>query len=96
VINVNNTCLEEVARVEGRVQGRLNGQIRDFRLLVRDGSVILQGHTQTYYAKLLAQQVLMDFTQLPIRANEIDVGRPMERGNEPRAVKYDGNSSCRP
>jgi osmotically-inducible protein OsmY len=59
--------------LESRIQGRLSRQIRDFRLLVRDNGVILQGCTQTYYAKQLAQHAVMAVTALPILANQIEV-----------------------
>jgi hypothetical protein len=38
-----------------------------------DGGVILRGHSQTYYAKQLAQQAVMEATRLRILANEIEV-----------------------
>jgi hypothetical protein len=34
---------------------------------------VLRGVTRTYYAKQLAQHAVMQLTDLPIHANEIDV-----------------------
>jgi hypothetical protein len=64
---------DAVAELEQRVLRRLNGPIHDFRLLVRDGGLILQGRARTYHAKQLAQHAVMAVTELPIRGNEIDV-----------------------
>jgi hypothetical protein len=43
------------------------------KLKVRDDGLVLRGHARTYYAKQLAQHAVMEFTKLPIRANEIEV-----------------------
>jgi hypothetical protein len=59
--------------LEEHVQCRLGGRVRDFRLVVVGGGVILRGHTHTYYAKQLAQHAVMERTRLPILANEIAV-----------------------
>lgn len=66
------TC-ERLARVEGHVQCRLSGRVRDFRLLIRNEGLVLLGHAHTYYAKQLAQHTVMEITNLPILANEIEV-----------------------
>ncbi len=66
------TC-ESLAQIEEHVQCRLTGRVRDFRLLVRNQGLVLLGHTQTYYAKQLAQHIVMAATSLPIQANEIEV-----------------------
>jgi hypothetical protein len=57
--------------IEAHVRARLNGQVRDFRLLLRDHGLVLQGHSHTYYAKQLAQHTVMAATDLPILANDI-------------------------
>jgi len=59
--------------LETHVQCRLGGQIREFRLMVADKGLILRGHAHTYYAKQLAQHAVMEATELPILANEIEV-----------------------
>lgn len=64
---------EELARIEQHVQCRLTGQMCDFRLVLDDQGLILRGRTHTYYAKQLAQQAVMEATNLSIRANEIEV-----------------------
>jgi hypothetical protein len=65
--------LKLTTQLEMRVRVRLGGQIRDFRVMCREGGLILQGRSQTYYAKQLAQHVVMEVTSFPIIANEIEV-----------------------
>jgi hypothetical protein len=65
--------LPELEQLETRVQSRLNGRVRHFRLVVRECGLILTGHARTYYAKQLAQHEVMEATALPILANEIEV-----------------------
>lgn len=52
---------------------RLRGRAHEIRLLVRDEGVILQGSARTHYVKQLAQQAVIEATDLPILANEIHV-----------------------
>jgi hypothetical protein len=66
---------DELAQLEADIQGRLRHHVRDFRMTVRDGSLVLYGHTRTYYGKQLVQHGIMERSQLPIRANNINVLR---------------------
>ena len=69
---------DEMDNLEGNVRRRLNGRVRDFRLLFQDNGLIMQGYAFTYYAKQLAQHAIMQATRLPILANdiEVDLGAP--------------------
>ena len=49
------------------------GRAHDIRLLVRDDGVILKGSSRTHYVKQLALQAVMESTNLPVLANEIQV-----------------------
>jgi hypothetical protein len=64
---------ETLVHIEEQVRCRLTGRVRDFQLLVRDRGLVLRGHTHTYYAKQLAQHAVMETTNSPIQANEIEV-----------------------
>jgi hypothetical protein len=64
---------EAATKVEARVACRLGGQLRHFRLLVREDGVVLRGQARTYYVKQLAQHTVMESTAAPILANEIEV-----------------------
>ncbi len=59
--------------LEGRLQDELIGRVRDFRLVLCDGGLILRGRSSTYYAKQLAQEAVMRATNWPIVANDVDV-----------------------
>ena len=64
---------DELAQLEAEIQGRLRHYVRDFRMTIRDGGLVLYGLTRTYYGKQLAQHGVMERSRLPIRANNIDV-----------------------
>jgi len=64
---------EEVEKLELHLQTRLNGRVRDLRLQRGDGGLVIRGHAATYYAKQLAQHIVMETTSTPIVANEIKV-----------------------
>ncbi len=60
-------------QLENRVQARLSGRVRDFRLHLQNSGIVLRGIANTYHAKQLAQHAVMTETELPILANEIEV-----------------------
>jgi hypothetical protein len=62
-----------IDNLKGNVRRQLNGKVRDFRLLLQDNGLILQGYAFTHYVKQLAQHAIMQATRLPILANEIEV-----------------------
>ncbi len=64
---------DEVAQLEADIQGCLRYCIRDFRLIVRDGGLVLFGHTRSYYGKQLVQHRVMERCRLPIQSNNIEV-----------------------
>jgi hypothetical protein len=68
-LNTADGDTELVAHVECR----LGGQVGDFGLVVAAKGLILRGRADTYHAKQLAQQLVMEETRLPILANEIEV-----------------------
>ena len=59
--------------LELQLQGQFTGRVADFRVLSSGGGIVLRGFTRTYYLKQLAQQAVMNRTDLPIVANEIEV-----------------------
>jgi osmotically-inducible protein OsmY len=63
---------------EAILRQRLKGRVRELRVVIQNGNVILRGSTSTYYAKQLAQHLAMEAIKLPILANEIEVGRISE------------------
>jgi hypothetical protein len=60
-------------RIEETIRRRLAGSVRDLHLILSDHGVVMRGCVRSYYSKQLAQQAVMEFTKLPILANEIEV-----------------------
>jgi hypothetical protein len=71
--SIDLTAAKRATELEARIQCRLGGHVREFRLIVVDKGLILRGYAHTYYAKQLAQHAVMAATELPILANEIEV-----------------------
>lgn len=69
-ILATDSDLEELAL---RLQGRLFGRVKNFRLARQGDGVVLHGQTSSYYAKQLAQHAVMSSSDLPIYGNEIMV-----------------------
>jgi hypothetical protein len=49
-------------RLEGYIELKASGRIRDLHVVCSDDMIILQGRSRTYHAKQLAQQAALDFT----------------------------------
>ncbi|MBX9679284.1 MAG: hypothetical protein K2X38_11025 [Gemmataceae bacterium] len=63
----------EEMRLESQVAGRLGRRVRDFQVVQHAHGLILKGRTATYHVKQLAQHATMEFSDLPILANDIEV-----------------------
>ena len=59
--------------LELQLQGQFGGRVADFHVLPLGGGIVLRGFTRTYYLKQLVQQTVMNLTDLPIVANDIEV-----------------------
>jgi len=55
------------------LQRQLGGRFRGLHVQVQDKGVVLTGRVPTFYAKQLAQHLVMRMTDLPILANDIEV-----------------------
>jgi len=77
----------ELARsIERHINRVVGSRIRDLFVIYCDDKVILQGRSQTYHAKQLAQQAALDLTDgYPLLANQIVVswgdGGPGDRSD---------------
>lgn len=61
-------------RIEGYIERRASGRIRDLHVVCSDDAIILQGRSRTYHAKQLAQQAVLDLTDgHPLLTNQIVV-----------------------
>jgi len=66
---------ELAEQIEGQIERRASGRIRDLQVVCSDDRIILMGRSRTYHAKQLAQQVVLDLTDgHPALANQIVVG----------------------
>jgi hypothetical protein len=64
---------DNLGQIEGQVKGRLRGMLQDFLLMAAEEGLILRGRSKTFYAKQMAQQIVMESTNVPIKANNIEV-----------------------
>ena len=69
----------EIVAVERHLARHLRGRLRDARISLQQGGVVLHGRTRSYYVKQLAQHAVMKHFSLPIAANEIEVA-PLAKG----------------
>ena len=53
---------ELAEEIEGHIERRASGRIRDLHVVCSDGMIILMGRSRTYHAKQLAQQAVLDLT----------------------------------
>lgn len=49
-------------RLEGYIERKACGRIRDLHVVCSDNLIILQGRSRTYHAKQLAQEAVFDLT----------------------------------
>jgi hypothetical protein len=71
--HVNDQDLENETWLEMQIQARLGTRVRQLRVVRRNNGVVLQGIAYTFYAKQLAQHSVMEITDIPLLANEIEV-----------------------
>jgi len=65
---------ELAERIEGQIERRASGRIRDLHVVCSEGKIILMGRSRTYHAKQLAQEAVLDLTDgFPSLANQIVV-----------------------
>ena len=61
-------------QIEGHIERKACGRIRDLHVVCSGESIILQGRSRTYHAKQLAQQAVLDMTDgCPALTNQIVV-----------------------
>jgi hypothetical protein len=68
-----STAQVNLDALEAHVQARLQGRVRDLRLVAEEDGVLLRGYSHSYYVKQLAQHAVMQATNMRIVANEIEV-----------------------
>jgi hypothetical protein len=64
---------EDLQRIQANLQQRLSGRVRELSLTRTVDRIVLRGLTETYYAKQLAQTIVLEHVG-PFRIeNEINV-----------------------
>ena len=71
--HVDDQTSHEETQLETHIQARLGSRVRYLRVVCRNTGFILQGSAHTHFAKQLAQHSVMEITNLPVLANEIEV-----------------------
>jgi len=56
------STMDLAERLEGYIDFKASGRIRDLHVVCSDDMIILQGRSRTYHAKQLAQQAVLDLT----------------------------------
>jgi hypothetical protein len=83
-IDVSNSAVSAVTsnvamELEETVKDRLRGCVKDFHMVIVSKGLVLRGETRSYYAKQLAQHLIMEISTMRILANDIEV----VNGDEP-------------
>lgn len=63
----------EKHRLEQLLSNRLGNRVRELRLVFKPAGIVLQGRSETWFAKQVAQHAVMELSAVPIVANEIEV-----------------------
>ena len=71
--SIDISASDRAAALERHVRYRIGGQVSGFGVRILNEKVILRGRAKTFYAKQLAQHAVMEATDLPVLANEIEV-----------------------
>jgi hypothetical protein len=58
----SHTMTDLAERLEGYIELKASGRIRDLHVVCSNDTIILQGRSRTYHAKQLAQQAVLDLT----------------------------------
>ena len=67
---MNNDIFPKIADA---LQQRLAGRLRELRLTQTADQIVLRGSTGTYYAKQLAQTIVLEHAHHSLVVNEIEV-----------------------
>ncbi len=71
---VGDNAAELETQLETHIQTRLGSRVCQLRVVCQNEGVVLHGRARTYHAKQLAQHLVMEMINLPILANQIEVG----------------------
>ena len=66
---------DKACKLEAALKAQLGNRVKNLRVMIEGDQLVLQGQTDTYYAKALAQETVMTISNLLVKANEIVVSR---------------------
>src|SRR3954470_1920897 len=70
----SQSTIDLAERLEGYIELKASGRIRDLHVVCSDDTIILQGRSRTYHAKQLAQQAVLDLMHgQTLLTNQIEV-----------------------
>jgi hypothetical protein len=76
-----STLAAKVQELEGLMRQNLHSMVREVRVLVREGQVVVQGIAASYYAKQLAQHLVLLTLGKQSFVNELEVRRAEPAGS---------------
>ena len=71
--NLLSSHVADEENLERQIQSRLGTRVKDLRIEVRAGGLVIHGRAATYHAKQLAQHAAMELAGVPVLVNDIDV-----------------------
>ena len=60
--SANTSFVSLAAQIEGHIERKASGRIRDLHVICEQDRITLRGHSRTYHAKQLALQAALDLT----------------------------------
>jgi len=70
---IDLTTTDGITEMETRVECALDGDIHNFQILVEEKGLTMRGQARTYHAKQHAHGLVLEASDLPIFADEIEV-----------------------
>ena len=71
--NLLSSHVADEENLERQIQSRLGTRVKDLRIEVRAGGLVIHGRAATYHAKQLAQHAAVELAGVPVLVNDIDV-----------------------
>jgi hypothetical protein len=69
--------------IQQRLQDQLGSRIRDLRVLIEPGGLVISGRSRTYYDKQMAQHIVRQASGLRIADNRIEVDASVTPASSP-------------
>jgi hypothetical protein len=70
---LNDPAAPDIVQLEAQIRSHVSGRVCCLQVSLRENGLVLRGRAPSFYVKQLAQHAAMKATNLPIRANQIEV-----------------------